>query len=139
MGNAFEIAQCITHCDPDGVPTGNDQTPGIGEPSFRFRLQSRNPQDKTGLVDSFIAVAEEIERLYIECSGAPWFPIGKYNAERTATTSTATGYSPIAPIVVLMFALHNPGPLYSLHRRRRIRRKAEKAEKEQQRPISGLA
>ena len=26
MGNAFEIAQCITHCDPDGIPTGNDQT-----------------------------------------------------------------------------------------------------------------
>ena len=40
MGNAFEIAQCITHCDPDGIPTGNDQTPGSGEPSFRFRLQS---------------------------------------------------------------------------------------------------
>ena len=71
MGNAFEIAQCITHCDPDGIPTGNDQTPGSGEPSFRFRLQSRNPQDKTALIDSFIAVAEEIERLHIECSGAP--------------------------------------------------------------------
>ena len=96
MGNAFEIAQCITHCDPDGIPTGNDQTPGSGEPSFRFRLQSRNPQDKTALIDSFVAVAEEIERLHIECSGAPWFP--KYNADRNAKYSTVRGYSPIAPV-----------------------------------------
>ena len=71
MDNAFEISQCITHCDPDGIPTGNDPTPGSGEPSFRFRLQSRNPQDKTALIDAFVAVAEEIERLHIECSGAP--------------------------------------------------------------------
>ena len=84
MDNAFEIAQCITHCDPDGIPTGTDTTPGSGEPSFRFRLQSRNPQDKTALIDAFVAVAEEIERLHIECSGAPWFP--KNNAERTAKT-----------------------------------------------------
>ena len=43
-----------------------------------------------------MAVAEEIERLHIECSGAPWFP--KYNADRNAKYSTATGYSPIAPV-----------------------------------------
>jgi hypothetical protein len=49
MDNAFEIAQCITHCDPDGIPTGTAATPGSGEPSFRFRLQSKNPQDKTAL------------------------------------------------------------------------------------------
>ena len=30
MGNAFEIAQCITHCDPDGIPTGTDPTFGPG-------------------------------------------------------------------------------------------------------------
>ena len=96
MDNAFEISQCITHCDPDGIPTGNEQTPGSGEPSFRFRLQSRNPQDKTALIEAFVAVAEEIERLHIECSGAPWFP--KYNADRNAKYSTTTGYSPIAPV-----------------------------------------
>ena len=95
MDNAFEIAQCITHCDPDGIPTGTATTPGSGEPSFRFRLQSKNPQDKTALIDAFVAVAEEIERLHIECSGAPWFP--KYNAERIAKNSTLTGHTLIAP------------------------------------------
>ena len=45
MDNAFEIAQCITHCDPDGIPTGTATTPGSGEPSFRFRLQSKNRVD----------------------------------------------------------------------------------------------
>ena len=94
MGNAFEIAQCITHYDPDGITTGTDSTLGSGEPSFRFRLQSRNPQDKTALIDAFVAVAEEIERLHTECSGASRFP--KYNANRTAKNSTATG--PILPI-----------------------------------------
>ena len=62
MGNAFEIAQCITHCDPDGMPTGTDQTPKSGELSFRFRLQSRNPQDKTALIDAFIAVTSRGDR-----------------------------------------------------------------------------
>ena len=96
MDNAHEITLCIGACDPDGIPTGTGSTPESGEPSFRYRVQNRRPTNQLELVAAFIAVAEEIERLHIECARAPWFP--KYNAGRLAKNSTlSTPILPVAP------------------------------------------
>ena len=91
--NAHEIQIAIGLFDAEGIPTGTGTNPSsYAEPPFRYRMTTRNPQTKMELIDMFLQTAEEIDRLHIESTTAPWFQA--YMSTKRA--NTASTYNPAA-------------------------------------------